>query len=162
MKTKTALLALTALVLVSGCNRGAGNNAAAANSAASNTATSNASNASASAATPAGGPVDRAFIAGTWGLDAACQATFTFTADGTVTSPSGRGQWTLEGRTLTVTENGRASPSGVGRNGDNLVLSNPANPDEQMSLTRCPAGSGAGSANASAPADAEADAETEE
>ena len=83
MNGKYALLAVTALVLVTGCNRGAGNNSAANASATTNTANSAAT--VAPVAPAAGGtPVTSASLVGTWGQDG-CANAMTFAAD--VTDP---------------------------------------------------------------------------
>ncbi|HEV7659193.1 MAG TPA: hypothetical protein VGO55_05040 [Allosphingosinicella sp.] len=50
--------------------------------------------------------VDRAFVIGRWGPDAACSQVVEFHADGSVTPPEGA-SWTLAGNRLTMTLPGR-------------------------------------------------------
>lgn len=146
MKKTTTLLALTALTVAAGCNRGATNNAGASNSAAANTA------APAAPAPAAAGGVDQAFVTGHWGATPDCARTISFNADGTATNSGDAevARWTLQGNTLTVTPPGEGpQPGTVARSGDNLVLSDPGG--QTMTLIRCaaagaaaPAGSPAG------------------
>lgn len=146
MKLKATFVAMTALVLVAGCNRGATNNAGAANNSVAANTTANA--AAPTPATPApaataGAPVDRAFLtASAWG-SAGCANVGTFASDGTMQSPDGPGTWTLEGNTLTLTQGGRSVPATVSRDGANLVVTNPANPAQSETMVPCPATGGA-------------------
>jgi hypothetical protein len=53
------------------------------------------------------GPVDRARLVGRWGATPACQGASTeFRDDGTFSTPSSSGRWTLEGSRLTLTSDG--------------------------------------------------------
>jgi len=135
MHAKYALLAVTALALVTGCNRGAGNN-----SAANQSATGNSANAAAPVAptAAAGGAMDRAFLVGHWGMAGNCSRTVSFNADGTgaATGETG-GTWTLEGNTIVLTdEDPQPERMTVARVGDNLSIT--GGPEGQsMTMTRC-------------------------
>jgi hypothetical protein len=146
MKINSAIIAMTGLALVAGCNRGATN-------ASANASTTNNSAAAAPAAAPAGAgaPVDRTFLVGSWGNGGDCSRTLSFNADGTVTNSSDPevARWTLEGETLTVTPpNQPPQPGKAVRGGDNLMLTSPDG--QAATLTRCAAPAAAPAANASA------------
>lgn len=139
MKGKTALLAVTAIALVAGCNRGATNNAAA-NSSAANTAAP----AAPAPAAGGGGAVDQAFLLGHWGRGGDCSETISFNANGTAafTGEDDALRWTLSGDALTIIENNDPPETGrAARSGDMLVLTSPEG--DTMQLSRCPA-AGAG------------------
>ncbi len=145
---KSALLALTALVLVAGCNRGATNNASANNSTTANTAAA----APAAPAAAAGGTLDQAFLVGHWGAAGDCSRTLSFAADGTAmsTGEADPARFTVEGGNIVITPTGQpAQPQPAMRSGDKLVLTGPQG--QQLTMTRCPA------AAATAPAEAGAD-----
>jgi hypothetical protein len=157
IKHSAAVLAAASIIFVAGCNRG-GNNASANKAAPANTTNTTNSAAPAPAPAPAAGgaAVDTAFVtSGPWGPAGDCSEAITFNADGTTTGGDGPGTWTLQGNTLTLTRNGRPQPATVSRNGDSMVATNPANPSQTMTLTRCPAGAGAGAAGGEADGEAE-------
>jgi hypothetical protein len=144
---KPALLAMTALALVTACNRGgtANNSAAPGNATSTNSAATTPATGPGPAAA-AGGAVDRNFVVGHWGAAGDCSRTLSFNADGTTAGgPLDGATWTLEGNTLSVTEPGeKPEPAQVTRSGDNLALTGPDG--QQMTLTRCAtAGTGGGS-----------------
>ena len=157
MTSKAALLALTAVVLVAGCNRGS-----TANKSTSNTTTTTNTAAAAPAAPAAGGTVDRAFVVGHWGSNGDCSRTVSFNADGTgsATGEENAGGWSLEGNNLVLTAPGDPTQRvPVSRSGDNLVMSGPQG--QQATMTRCasagvaPAGSASESAAGNDAADEE-------
>ena len=154
---KTALLALTSVALIAGCNRGASNNTAANNTAGNTTANNSASTNSAAPAPAAGAEstVAGSFLAGHWGPAGNCALTLSFSQDGTVQSSDEPqpGRWRLEGGNMLVVEPAGQPPqrTPVTRNGDSLVLTTPAG---QQVLTRCPAPAQTSGAGAT-PADAE-------
>lgn len=143
MHTKTSLLAVAAIALLAGCNRGAANNSAAANATASaNTAAPAAPAAPVPAPAPGGanGPVDQAFVTGHWGGGGNCAQTISFNADGTATATGENDpiRWSLEGNTMITIEN-EDPPERVtvARGGDRLVVTQRTG--EITELTRCPA-----------------------
>jgi len=142
MKIGFALVAITGLALVAGCNRGATNTSA-------NRSATNNSAAAAPAApgAPAGGaPVTQASLVGTWGQDN-CTNTMSFAADGTATSSgatSDNVRWTLDGSTIVITAPGQPETRmGATMSGENLQLSNQG---QTMVMTKCPAAAGVASA----------------
>ena len=136
MKGKIALLAVTSVVLVAGCNRGGtADNMAAANAANSETTNAVATSNSAAAA---GGAVDQAFVTGHWGVGGDCSRTLTFNADGTATATGENDpvRWTLEGNIITTVEGDNPPErANVTRNGDRMVVTPEGN--QTMELTRC-------------------------
>ena len=141
MKISTAFFAMTALALVPGCSKGGANNAATANAPApavdqANT-TAPATPASETAATPAGAPLDRAFLVGRWGVADDCSQVMEFAEDGTASPPAGS-HWTLSGDQVTVTNPGGVPDAKtVVRTGDNAMsVSGGGN---TINMTRCPA-----------------------
>jgi hypothetical protein len=145
MKTRTTLLALTALVLVAGCSRGGTANKAATGNTATNAAApantaapANAGNTAADAgdAGEGGGVVDIAFLTGRWGMNGDCSHTMEFRADGTTSPPEGS-TYTVEGNVVTVTDPGRPpDPRTVTRTGDDsMTVSGGSGPS--MNMTRC-------------------------
>ncbi len=159
MKIKFAIIAMTGLTLMAGCNRGATNNSASAN-ATNNSATANAAAPAAPGATAAGAgsPVDQAFLVGHWAQGSDCSSTMSFNADGTAeaTGETEQARWRLEGGAVIAGPVGKPDVrTPVSRNGDKLVLTGPQG--QTMTLSRCP------SAATGAPAsDAEATNEAEE
>ncbi|MEA3015262.1 MAG: hypothetical protein QOD42_3807 [Sphingomonadales bacterium] len=97
MKIARAMLTAAALVLTTGVAAGAGTEADA--------SLSPAQEDQASAAAP-GAALDRAFVIGRWGPDAACSQIVEFHADGSVTPPQGS-SWTMTGNRLTMSLPGR-------------------------------------------------------
>ena len=85
MKTAMTMLAATALALPAGPSLALANQASAVQS---------------------GAALDRAFVIGRWGPDAACSQVVEFHADGRVTPPDGA-SWSLTGNRLTMTIPGR-------------------------------------------------------
>lgn len=144
MKMRTTLLALTALALVSGCNRGgATNNTTAGNSAGNAAAPANAtapaaadnSAGEAAADGESGGSVDVAFLTGRWGMNGDCAMTMEFRADGTATPPEGS-TYTVEGNVVTVTSPGQPpDPRTVTRTGDDAMTVSGGG--QTMNMTRC-------------------------
>lgn len=127
MHAKTTMLAITALALMAGCNRGAANNSAKAG----NTTTANTTIAAAPAVAPApaapvaaGSPVDAAFLtANPWAPAGMCAQAMTFNEDGTASMNGEEGTWELAGDTLTMQkEGGTPRTIMVARSGDNLVM----------------------------------------
>lgn len=156
MNSKTALLALTALALVSACNRGASNNSATANN--STSANAAAAAPAAPAAPAAGQAVDAAFLtANPWAPEGRCAEALTFNADGTAQSAGHSGGWSLSGDTLTMTKAGEPDQRmRVARSGNNLVMS----PDGgSVTAMPCPAGSGAAGSSQNAAGEAEEESE---
>jgi hypothetical protein len=159
MKTKFAILAMTGLALVAGCNRGAANNSA---NAANGSTTGNASASARAAAPAAGNPVTEATLVGTWGQDN-CTNSMTFAADGTATSTSAtiaNTRWSLDGSTIVVTAPGQPDtrmPATISDQG--LHLSGGGGEGASAVLARCPAPAGAASGPAG---DAEAAEEASE
>ena len=109
MKTKLAIVAMTGLVLVAGCNRGATNNSANGTNSANSSTTNNSAAAAPAAAPAAGGAaLTQAALVGTWGQDN-CSNSMTFAADGTATSTSSKianTRWSLDGNTIVITSPG--------------------------------------------------------
>jgi hypothetical protein len=141
MKTKFAILAMTGLALVAGCNRGSTNSSA--NSA--NGSVTNNSAAAAPAAAPAAGgtPVTQASLVGTWGQDN-CSNTMSFAADGKATSSgatSDNVRWALDGGNIVITAPGQPETRmGATMSGENLQLTNQG---QTMLMSKCPAPAGA-------------------
>lgn len=139
MQIKTALFAMTALALVSGCSRGAQNNSAAANAPAPAIEPVNEPEAAAAGneAATAGGAVDRAFLVGRWGVDGDCSQVMEFAEDGTATPPAGS-RWTMAGDQVTVTNPGGAPDTKtVARTGDDAMTVSGGG--ASLNMTRCPA-----------------------
>jgi hypothetical protein len=139
MKTKFAIVAMTGLALVAGCNRGSTNSSA--NSANSSTTNNSAAPATAGAPAAAGAPVTQASLVGTWGQDN-CSNTMTFAADGTATSTSAtiaNTRWRLDGSTIVVTAPGEPDtrmPATISDQG--LQLSGGGGEGASAVLARCP------------------------
>ena len=139
MKIKTALFAMTALALVSGCSKGAQNNTATANAPAPAVETVNAPEAAPAAneTAEAGGTIDRAFMVGRWGVDGDCSQVMEFAEDGTATPPAGS-RWTMTGDQVTVTNPGGAPDTKtVARTGDDAMTVSGGG--ATLNMTRCPA-----------------------
>jgi hypothetical protein len=86
-------------------------------------------------AVPPGTAVDRAFVIGRWGPDAACSQVVEFHADGSVTPPSGA-SWTLAGNRLTMTLPGRpVVTTTLTRIGDNMTATR--RNDTTFTMFRC-------------------------
>lgn len=141
MHAKTALLAMTAIALLAGCNRGAANNSAkAGNTANTAAAAPMAPAAPAPAATAAAGqPVDAAFLtANSWAPAGMCAEALTFNSDGTIEAGNDTGNWALAGSALTLTKEGETPETWtVSRSGDNLTMAMGGN---TMTVGACPAG----------------------
>lgn len=141
MHAKTALLAMTAIALLAGCNRGAANNSAKAGNTANTAAAAPAAPAApAPAATAAAGqPVDAAFLtANSWAPAGMCAEALTFNSDGTIEAGNDTGNWALAGSALTLTKEGETPETWtVSRNGDNLTMAMGGN---TMTVGACPAG----------------------
>mgnify|MGYP001003675642 CR=1 FL=1 len=141
MHAKTALVAMTAIALLAGCNRGAANNSAkAANSSNATAAAPAAPAPAAPAAAPAAGqPVDAAFLtANPWAPAGMCEDALTFNSDGTISAGNDTGNWELAGSTLTLTKQGEPAETWtVSRSGDSLTMAMGAN---AMTVGACPAG----------------------
>ncbi len=140
MHAKTALLAMTAIALLAGCNRGAANNSAKAGNTMNTAAAAPAAPAPAPAATAATGqPVDAAFLtANAWAPAGMCEQALTFNSDGTIEAGNDTGNWALAGSTLTLTKEGEPAETWtVSRSGDNLTMAMGAN---TMTVGACPAG----------------------
>ena len=150
MKTTYAILAMTGLALVAGCNSGSTNTSA-------NSANAGIANNSAAAAAPAaapavpGVPVTRAALVGTWGQDN-CSNSMTFAADGTATSTSSEmanTRWSLDGSTIVITSPGESDtrmPATISDQG--LHLNGGGGEGATTVLARCPSAAGAASAPA--------------
>lgn len=139
MKIKTALFAMTALALVSGCSKGAQNNTATANAPAPVEESVNAPAAAPAneTAAPAAGTVDRAFLVGRWGVDGDCSQVMEFAEDGTANPPPGS-RWTMAGDQVTVTNPGEAPDTKtVARTGDDSM--SVTGGGATLNMTRCPA-----------------------
>ena len=162
MKLKPALVAVTALALVTACNRNGGANTASSNTTtdtttnaatgatSTTTTTSNSSSTSgpvagntADAGAAGGAPVDAQFLAGTWGPAGDCSVHgMQFGADGALTDVSTHevGHYSLNGNQLTMSPpagtNAPAQTGTIARSGDNtIVLTGPQG--QSMSLQRC-------------------------
>jgi hypothetical protein len=139
MKIKTALFAMTALALVSGCSKGAQNNTATANAPAPAVETANVPEAAPAANETAatGGAIDRAFLIGRWGVDGDCSQVMEFAEDGTANPPPGS-HWTMAGDQVTVTNpGGTPDTKTVARTGaDAMSVSGEG---ATLNMTRCPA-----------------------
>ena len=141
-KTKMVLLGVTAIMLVSGCNRGAANNSANKAATTNTVAAAPAPAAPAPAAAPTGAPVDAAFLtANPWAPAGACAQAMTFNADGTASSEGEDGTWSMTGNSLTMTkEGGQSQTLTASRSGNDLVLTKDG---QSITASACPAGSGA-------------------
>ena len=141
MQAKTALLAMTAIALLAGCNRGAANNSAKATNSTNATAAAPAAPAAPAptATAAAGQPVDAAFLtANSWAPAGMCEDALTFNADGTIAAGDDTGNWQLAGSNLTLTKEGETPETWtVSRNGNNLTMAMGAN---TMTVGACPAG----------------------
>ena len=141
MKTNFAILAMTGLALVAGCNRGSTNTTA--NSANSSATNNSAAAAPAEAPAAAGTPVTQASLVGTWGQDN-CSNTMSFAADGTATSSgatSDNVRWALEGADIVITAPGQPETRmGATMSGENLHLTNQG---QTMIMSKCPGTAGA-------------------
>ena len=158
MHVRSALLAVTALALVTGCNRGASNNSAGANSSTTANSAAPVTPGGPGAGAPGGGgAVDQASLIGHWGMAGDCSQTVSFNADGTATATGEEDpvRWTLEGNTIVTTEgNDPPERASIARNGEGLTVT--PQTGATMQLTRCAApapagGAGAGAAPGSAP-----------
>lgn len=144
MNAKPILLAMTAVALLAGCNRGSANNSAKAANTSNATAAAPVAPAPVAPAAPAQPaaatePVDESFLtANPWAPAGMCANARTFHPDGTVTAGEDGGNWELEGATLTLSQEGTDVTEvwTVARSGSDLVLSGPAN----MTVSPCPAG----------------------
>ena len=130
MKMKTISLAMTALVLVSGCSRGGTANNFSANNTVSNAVEPVGGNGASSA-----DGVDAAFLTGRWGTDSTCAQAIEFRADGTVTPPEGS-TYAIAGNVVTVSSPGQPpDPKTVTRTGENgMTVSGGGS---TVTLTRC-------------------------
>lgn len=139
MKIKAALLAMTALALVTGCSKAGQNNAATANAPAPAVETVNAPEAAPTANETAetGATIDRAFMIGRWGVSGDCSQVMEFAEDGTATPPEGS-RWTMTGDQVTVTNPaGEPDTKTVARTGaDSMSVTGGG---ATLSMTRCPA-----------------------
>jgi hypothetical protein len=161
IKHSGAILAAVSIIFVAGCNRGAANNSANKAAPANTANTTAAAPAPAAPAPAAGAPVDAAFLTSSaWGRNGSCAEAATFNADGTFSDKDGPGTWTLQGNTLTVTQNGQPQPATLSRSGDNMIAANPANPAQTLTLTPCVAGAGAAGAGEADAEGGEAEGET--
>lgn len=147
MKTQFAIVAMTSLALVAGCNRGSTNSSA---NGANGSTTNNSAAAAAPAAAPAaaGAPVTQASLVGTWGQDN-CSNSMTFAADGTATSTTSKlanTRWSVDGSTIVVTSPGQPDtrmPATISDQG--LHLSGGGGEGATAVLARCPTPAGAAS-----------------
>lgn len=143
MHAKTALLAMTAIALLAGCNRGAANNSAKAGNTINTAAAAPAAPApvapAPAAPAAAGQPVDAAFLtANAWAPAGMCEDALTFNSDGTIEAGNDTGAWALAGSTLTLTKEGEPAETWtVSRSGENLTMAMGAN---TMTVGACPAG----------------------
>ena len=147
MKMRIVFVAMTALVLVSGCSRGGTANKSATNTTANALAPANGSvgesddNAvepagNESAAAGGGGTVDIAFLTGRWGMEGNCAQTMEFRADGTATPPEGS-TYAIAGNVVTVTSPGQPpDPKTVTRTGDDAMTVSGGG-GMTMNMTRC-------------------------
>ena len=143
MHAKTALLAMTAIALLAGCNRGAANNSAKAGNTTNTAAAAPVAPAPAApaptATAAAGQPVDAAFLtANSWAPPGQCAEALTFNSDGTIEAGNDTGNWALAGSTLTLTKEGETAETwNVSRSGQDLTMAMGAS---TMTVSACPAG----------------------
>jgi hypothetical protein len=129
MKTKFAILAISGLALLAGCNRGATNSSVPNNSAAA-----------------VGVPVTQASLVGTWGQDN-CTNTISFGPDGSfssTTAKQGDNSWSLDGGTVVMSSPGVPAVRMAGTISDQgLHLNSGAAAGQTAIFTRCATEEGA-------------------